>query len=253
MTPEEKSEAWIPNGLTHLNWQIAKADETYYDGQVLLVWEKLRNIQNGHEWCEIFTVHIEVCDDGEASAVDQSGNWGGDLREGLIYVDVSDPSPEFAQPNTGDETMQSELCESMKSMLDIYYNPDTFDQIKAMAKNTLLEALDTAQPNVEEALAALNKEKPHADKIVEGLEDFADDPESDKRVPFKKVEVRRIRRKSDFPMSVCRDFEAHFETCARCGKSFGIKKEDIIESYTSVTMPSYMWDEIRKEGYCVIE
>lgn len=69
----------------------------------------------------------------------------------------------------------------------------------------------------------------------------------------KKVEVRRIRRKSDFPMSVCRDFEAHFETCARCGKSFGIKKEDIIESYTSVTMPSYMWDEIRKEGYCVIE
>lgn len=102
MTPEEKSELWIPNGLKHLDWQTAKADETYYDGQVLLIWEKLRNHRNGNEWCEIFTVHIEVCDDGEAHPEDQSGRWGGDLREGLIYADVSDPPPEFAA-TTGNE------------------------------------------------------------------------------------------------------------------------------------------------------
>lgn len=154
MTTEEKKEAWIPNGLRHLEWQFAKADETYYDGQVLLVWEKIRNLQNGCEWCEIFTIHITVCEDGEACPEDQSGNWGGDLREGLVYVDISDPPPEFAaSPNVE----AAKRCLEAITKVDHSLDRDTHGDLDYC--DGWNDCLREQSCLIEKALATLNGEK----------------------------------------------------------------------------------------------
>ena len=62
-----------------------------------------------------------------------------------------------------------------------------------------------------------------------------------------------IRRRTRAFRSVATDYKADIDVCKRCGHMDAQpKNEKEIDAYTSCTMPSVMWDEIRERGYVVI-
>lgn len=60
------------------------------------------------------------------------------------------------------------------------------------------------------------------------------------------LKTRRIRT---YQME---DYEQTIKICKRCSLFQEVKRE-YLAGYTSVSMPSDMWDEIRKNGYVVID
>lgn len=61
---------------------------------------------------------------------------------------------------------------------------------------------------------------------------------------FERVGVIR----KDGRCSVCDDFNAVIHECCRCGH-IEVKCGEEIRSYSSVSMPIRMWDEMRKKGW----
>ncbi len=67
-----------------------------------------------------------------------------------------------------------------------------------------------------------------------------------KRKGHKPKEVdRRIR-------TGMRDYRQKAIICRRCGEVIDEISREHLETYTSVTMPQRMWDEIREKGYVVL-
>ena len=76
------------------------------------------------------------------------------------------------------------------------------------------------------------------------------------RVGCREVKTtKRIRREDNEIGSrvIARDFEAVFFRCARCGVERGPEDEKEVDWFSSVSMPNRYWDEIRKNGYTVME
>jgi len=48
---------------------------------------------------------------------------------------------------------------------------------------------------------------------------------------------------------ICSKYSADIPTCKSCGHELSPINEEYIEGYTSVSMSSCYWDEIRKKGY----
>jgi len=75
-----------------------------------------------------------------------------------------------------------------------------------------------------------------------------------KRVGHKiTVEYLKIRKEGSFGCAV-EDFNAKRKICGRCGKV--IKKPynlTVLDFYTSCSMPDYMWDEMRENGYLILK
>jgi hypothetical protein len=63
-----------------------------------------------------------------------------------------------------------------------------------------------------------------------------------------------VRQDSEWPY-VAEDHEAVISYCDRCGEKelWKIDVGKFIEGYTSVSMPKYYWDAIRKDGYVIME
>ena len=63
----------------------------------------------------------------------------------------------------------------------------------------------------------------------------------------------RIRKRSK-GYGVCTDFKAKIDFCIRC-RNYHPEPYDLEEltTFTSVSMPSYYWDSIDKNGYAVID
>jgi hypothetical protein len=63
----------------------------------------------------------------------------------------------------------------------------------------------------------------------------------------------RIRKRSD-GYGVCTDFKAKKDCCIRCRKLhselYDLKE---LTTYTSVSMPLSYWDDIREQGYVVMD
>jgi hypothetical protein len=61
-----------------------------------------------------------------------------------------------------------------------------------------------------------------------------------------------IRKDSNSYRVICEDYECIIPTCKRCGHTKKPKKLKSINWYNSVSMPSYMWETMRKKGFIEI-
>ena len=63
----------------------------------------------------------------------------------------------------------------------------------------------------------------------------------------------RIRRNSKESCYVVMDYSADIVKCGRCGETLRIENEQEITGYTGCQMPSSMWNDMRTNGFCIVE
>jgi len=67
------------------------------------------------------------------------------------------------------------------------------------------------------------------------------------------IQSKTIRKTSSAYRTVVDDYIAQFNVCDRCGHIVGEPFNLVhVDWYSSCTMPSYMWDKMRRQGYLIL-
>lgn len=89
--------------------------------------------------------------------------------------------------------------------------------------------------------------------MIRAIKEFFNPKLKCERIGHNEAEIeKKIRKEGGGFRAVATDYKCKVKRCKRCHKEsepYDLKEYD---SYTSVTMPSSMWDEIKEKGYLVL-